>query len=107
MIFRGGSKRIAEAGVTPPAVGRPQSASRRTGMAAAVGIAAVVTIGAMSLSASSATGATARTDSRDSSAGTTSGQSGLNHFGLSVGRGASLPAGGHESGWYYLGQGGR
>jgi hypothetical protein len=70
MIFRGESKRIAESGVTPPAAGRPQLAGRRTAVAAAVGITAFVTIGAMSLSAASVAGATARTNTRDSSAGT-------------------------------------
>ena len=84
MIFRGESKRTAEAGVTPPAAGLSQSASRRTRIAAAVGIAACVAVGAMSLSAASAAGATARTNTRDSSAGTHHGPSGLNHFGLAI-----------------------
>jgi len=70
MIFRGSSKRITQAGVTPPAVGRRRSTGRRTGVAAAAGIVAVVTIGAMSLSTASAAGATSRTNTRDSSAGT-------------------------------------
>jgi hypothetical protein len=36
MTFRGGSKRIAESGVTPPVIRRPQSAGRRTGAATSV-----------------------------------------------------------------------
>jgi len=84
MIFRRESKRIAQAGVTPPTAGRPLSAGRRTRIAAAVGIAAFVAIGATSLSDASGAGATARTNTRDSSVGTQSRPSGLNHFGLSL-----------------------
>jgi polysaccharide biosynthesis protein PslG len=84
MIFRGESRRIAEADVTPPAARRPLSASRRTGVAAAVGIAAFVAIGATSLTVASGAGATARTNILASSAGTHSGSSGLNHFGMAA-----------------------
>jgi|HubBroStandDraft_4_1064222.scaffolds.fasta_scaffold69204_2 hypothetical protein len=70
MILRGKSERIAGAGVTPPAADRRRSVGRRTGVAAAVGIAAAVTIAAMSTSAASAAGATARTNTPDSSART-------------------------------------
>jgi polysaccharide biosynthesis protein PslG len=53
-------------------------------VAAAVGIAAFVVIGAMSLTVVSGAGATARTNTGNSSAGTHSRTSGLNHFGEAV-----------------------
>jgi hypothetical protein len=58
MIFRSGSKRTANAGLTPPAVGHLQSAGRRTRGGTAVRIAAALATGAMLLSVAYVAGAT-------------------------------------------------
>ena len=60
MISHSKSKRTAKSGAALPAVSRPPPAARRSWTGAAVGIAAVVSIGAMSFSAGSASAATPR-----------------------------------------------
>ena len=57
MIFRRESKGIAEAGVSPPVVGRAPPGARRKWVAVIAGLAACVTLGAVSLSVALTAGA--------------------------------------------------